>query len=159
MNISDSTPPVANLGANKAQTPANKKPQLASDASFKKDRSGLQVYVENYGGGPQANKGDVLSVHYEGWLAKDYKLFDSSRQKKRTFQLKLGEGQVIAGWEEALKGARAGTKLQLKVPAGLAYGKHGMAAAGIPPDSDLIFKVEVVSVKHPPHKKSKTHVA
>lgn len=140
---------VENTGASAqgAQKPANKKPQLALDVAFKKSRSGLQVYVEKYGSGTKVEKGDKVSVHYEGWLAEDYTMFDSSRKKRRPFEFTLGEGQVIAGWEEALEGARAGSVLQLKIPSNLAYGASGFSGAGIPPNADLIFKVQVIKVK------------
>ncbi|MGK5092279.1 FKBP-type peptidyl-prolyl cis-trans isomerase [Deltaproteobacteria bacterium TL4] len=120
----------------------NKKPQLAIEAAFKKKRSGLEVYIEKYGRGEKLEKGSKVKVHYEGWLAKDYKLFDSSRQKKRPFEFVLGEDQVIKGWDEALEGIPVGTKMQIKIPAALAYGAQ--STGEIPPNSDLIFKIEVL---------------
>ncbi len=136
-----------NLAAQKNDKPVNKKPQLGLDSAFKTKRSGVQVYVEKFGNGPKVEKGSQVSVHYEGWLAEDYTLFDSSRQKRRPFQFELGKGEVIQGWEDALEGMKAGTKLQLKIPANLAYGPSGFPAAGIPPNADLVFKVEVLKVK------------
>jgi len=58
----------------------------------------------------------------------------------------IGKGSVISGWDEALKGVREGTKLQIKIPAKLAYGQQGVSSMGIPPNADLIFKVEVLKV-------------
>ncbi len=129
------------------QKTENKKPQLALDAAFKKTRSGLQVYTEKYGSGTKVENGKNVVVHYEGWLAEDFTLFDSSRQKRRPFEFVLGKGQVIAGWEEALEGVRVGSVLQLKIPANLAYGASGHPGAGIPANADLIFKVQVLRVK------------
>lgn len=125
----------------------NKKPILATDAAFKKDSSGLQIYVEKYGAGPKLEKGNTVSVHYEGWLAKDNTMFDSSRKKRRPFEFVLGQGRVIAGWEKALDGVRVGSKLQLKIPAALGYGTSGHSGAKIPPNADLIFKVQIIQAK------------
>ncbi|MBF0289439.1 MAG: FKBP-type peptidyl-prolyl cis-trans isomerase [SAR324 cluster bacterium] len=125
----------------------NIKPKLALETAFKKSRSGLKVYTEKYGTGSKIEKGKNVVVHYEGWLAEDFTLFDSSKQKRRPFEFTLGEGQVIPGWEEALDGVRAGSVLQLKIPANLAYGASGNSGAGIPANADLIFKVQVVRVK------------
>ena len=124
----------------------NKKPQLALDVAFKTDSSGIQVYVERPGHGEKSKDGSHIKVHYEGWLAKDYSMFDSSRTKRRPFEFDLGKGSVIDGWDIALNGVRQGTKLQIKIPARLAYGNLGATSMGIPPNADLIFKVEVLKV-------------
>jgi len=73
-------------------------------------------------------------------------MFDSSRTKRRPFEFDLGKGNVITGWDEALKGVREGTKLQIIVPAKLAYGRQGVSSMGIPPNADLIFKIEVIKI-------------
>ena len=124
----------------------NKRPQLALDDAFKHTRSGIQVYVERPGHGDKTKDGSHIKVHYEGWLAKDFTMFDSSRAKLRPFEFDLGKGSVIDGWEIALDGVRQGTKLQIKIPARLAYGNLGASSNGIPPNADLIFKVEVLKV-------------
>jgi len=124
----------------------NKRPQLALDVAFKTGSSGIEVYVERPGHGTKSQSGSHLKVHYEGWLAKDYTLFDSSRAKLRPFEFDLGKGSVIDGWDIALDGVRQGTKLQIKIPARLAYGTLGASANGIPPNADLIFKVEILKV-------------
>lgn len=134
-------------GAGADSQKINKKPTLAADSAFKKDFSGLEIYTEKYGSGAKIEKGSKVSVHYEGWLAKDYKLFDSSRQKRRPFEFELGKGAVIAGWEKAMEGVRVGSKLQLKIPAHLAYGALGTPGGNIPPHADLIFKVQVLRAK------------
>lgn len=121
-----------------------KKPSLALDVAFKKLRSGVEIYTEKYGQGKSLQKGDQVKVHYEGWLAKDHQLFDSSRQKKKAYEFTLGKGEVIRGWDQALEGVKIGSKIQLKIPAKLAYGATGVASLGIPPYADLIFKVEVL---------------
>jgi len=132
--------------AQKQATKVNRRPNLALDAAFKSSISGLQVYIERPGHGNKSADGSHIKVHYEGWLAEDYKMFDSSRAKRRPFEFYLGKGSVITGWDEALKSVREGTKLQIKVPAKLAYGRQGYSSMGIPPNADLIFKIEVIEV-------------
>ena len=124
----------------------NKRPQLALDVAFKTGSSGIQVYIERPGHGHKSKDGSHIKVHYEGWLAKDFTMFDSSRAKLRPFEFDLGKGSVIDGWEIALDGVRQGTKLQIKIPARLAYGSLGASSNGIHPNADLIFKVEVLKV-------------
>ena len=138
---------ISTSSTNQQQTPKiNKRPQLALDAAFKQTGSGVDIYIESHGHGKKSVEGSQLKVHYEGWLAEDYKMFDSSRAKRRPFEFELGKGSVIAGWEIALKDVRQGTKMQIKIPAKLAYGSQGVSSMGIPQNADLIFKVEVLKV-------------
>ena len=136
----------ASTTAQQQAAKVNKRPQLALDTAFKHSSSGVQVYVERPGYGDKSVDGSHIKVHYEGWLAEDYKMFDSSRTKRRPFEFDLGKGSVIAGWDESLKGVREGTKLQIIVPAKLAYGRQGFSSMGIPPNADLIFKIEVIKI-------------
>ena len=138
---------ISTSSANQQQTPIiNKRPQLALDTAFKQTRSGVEIYIERPGHGKKSVEGSQLKVHYEGWLAEDYKMFDSSRTKRSPFEFELGKGTVIAGWDIALKDVRQGTKMQIKIPAKLAYGSQGVSSMGIPQNADLIFKVEVLKV-------------
>ena len=138
---------ISTSSATQQQTPKiNKRPQLALEAAFKQTGSGVEIYIERHGHGKKSVEGSQLKVHYEGWLADDYKMFDSSRAKLRPFEFELGKGTVIAGWDMALKDERQGTKIQIKIPANLAYGRQGVTSMGIPPNADLIFKVEVLKV-------------
>ena len=133
--------------ANQQQTQKiNKRPKLALHAAFKQIGSGVDIYFERHGHGKKSVEGSQLKVHYEGWLEENYKMFDSSRVKRRPFEFELGKGTVIAGWDIALKDVRQGTKMQIKIPAKLAYGRQGVTSMGIPPNADLIFKVEVLKV-------------
>ena len=138
---------ISTSSANQQQTSKiNKRPQLALDAAFKRTGSGVEIYIERHGHGKKSVEGSQLKVHYEGWLAEDYKMFDSSRTKRRPFEFELGKGTVIAGWDLALKDVRQGTKMQIKIPARLAYGSQGVSSMGIPQNADLIFKLEVLKV-------------
>ena len=77
----------------------NKRPQLALDAAFKHTRSGIQVYVERPGHGDKTKDGSHIKVHYEGWLAEDYKMFKKGQRYPvfsiNIFYLKLIMGQFI----------------------------------------------------------------
>ena len=138
---------ISTSSANQQQTTKiNKRPQLALDAAFKRIGSGVEIYIERHGHGKKSVEGSHLKVHYEGWLAEDYKMFDSSRAKRRPFEFELGKGTVIAGWDLTLKDVRQGTKMQIKIPARLAYGSQGVSSMDIPQNADLIFKVEVLKV-------------
>ena len=135
-----------NNGFSEQTKKINKRPQLALDAAFKNGNSGIQIYIEKPGHGEKTKDGSHVKVHYEGWLASDFKLFDSSRAKRRPFEFDLGKGNLIKGWEIALNGMRQGTKLQLKIPSTLAYGTKGVPSMGIPSNADLIFKIEILKV-------------
>jgi len=104
--------------------------------------SGLQYKVITAGTGKSPQKSDKVTVHYRGTLI-DGTEFDSSysRNKPATF----GVGQVIPGWTEALQLMKEGDKWELVIPSKLAYGER-RASAKIPPNSTLIFEVELISV-------------
>jgi len=105
--------------------------------------SGLQYKVLAEGTGPQPKATDEVTVNYRGTLI-DGTEFDSSykRGEPATFPV----GHVIKGWTEALPLMKTGAKWQLFIPAELAYGERG-AGANIPPNSALIFEVELISIK------------
>jgi len=104
--------------------------------------SGLQYRVVREGSGVAPKSTDTVTVHYRGTLI-DGTEFDSSykRNTPASFQL----DRVILGWTEALQLMKEGAKWELFIPAKLAYGERG-AGTGIPPNSALIFEVELISV-------------
>jgi FKBP-type peptidyl-prolyl cis-trans isomerase len=118
-------------------------PEVAGD-TISTD-SGLRYIVIQSGDGPQAEPGQVVSVHYTGWFT-DGRKFDSSFDRNEPFSFPLGAGQVIAGWDEALAMMKVGDKWRLVLPPQLAYGERGHPA-GIPPNSTLLFDVELVGVE------------
>ena len=106
--------------------------------------SGLQYKVLKDGNGATPKSSDTVTVNYRGTLI-DGTEFDSSykRGQPATFPV----GGVIKGWTEALQLMKVGSKYQLFIPASLAYGEQGRP--GIPPNSTLIFEVELMDVKSP----------
>lgn len=101
------------------------------------------------GEGQASETGDALEVAYTGWLFQNGELgqmFDSNLGKDKLLRLKLGSGKVIKGWEDGMVGMRKGGKRLLIIPPSLAYGTSGLAGR-IPPDSTLVFEVEVKRVK------------
>ena len=104
------------------------------------------------GSGDEAISGKRISVNYTGWLYDESApnnrgaKFDSSLDRKIPLEFKLGEGQVIAGWEHGLQGMKVGGQRLLIIPAELAYGKSGFSSV-IPPNAKLVFEVELMSVR------------
>jgi FKBP-type peptidyl-prolyl cis-trans isomerase FkpA len=107
--------------------------------------SGLQYWDLQAGAGTVAKAGSKVKVHYTGWLTNGRK-FDSSLDRNEPFEFSLGAGQVIRGWDEGVAGMHVGGKRQLRIPPQLGYGSRG-AGDVIPPNSTLIFDVELLSVK------------
>ena len=104
----------------------------------------LKVAVVKEGAGAVSKSGDTVSVDYTGMFT-DGKVFDSSIGRA-PFELTLGAGQVIRGWEQGLLGMKIGEKRKLTIPPELAYGKNGFPGA-IPPNATLIFEVELKAIK------------
>lgn len=100
------------------------------------------------GTGDTADSGDFLSMHYVGVRYDDGGQFDASWDRDQTFELVLGIGQVIPGWDEGIQGMREGGRRQLIIPPDQAYGDRG-AGADIPPDSTLVFVVDLIEAIPP----------
>jgi FKBP-type peptidyl-prolyl cis-trans isomerase len=103
---------------------------------------GLEYWDIKVGAGREAKAGDTVTVNYTGWLMNGKK-FDSSVGRE-PFSFRLGAGQVIKGWDEGVAGMKIAGKRQLKIPAKLAYGDRGVGNGLIPPNSILIFDVELL---------------
>jgi FKBP-type peptidyl-prolyl cis-trans isomerase len=123
---------LAFLGANK------KKPGVKETAS------GLQYKVITMGDGAKPEATDKVKVHYRGTLI-DGKEFDSSY--KRNKPTEFGLNQVIKGWTEGLQLMNVGSKYELYIPSGLAYGPNGPPSIG--PNQTLIFTVELLDITTP----------
>ena len=125
---------------------SNKSPSTeTADLPIIFTESGLQYQDLVIGSGTTANPGDIVSVHYTGWL-EDGTKFDSSLDRDQAFEFQLGAGQVIKGWDEGVAGMKTGGKRQLIIPPDLGYGVSGSGNV-IPPNAVLIFDVELLAVK------------
>jgi FKBP-type peptidyl-prolyl cis-trans isomerase len=115
-----------------------------SKEGVKATASGLQYKVIKEGKGPKPKSTDTVKVHYRGTLL-DGTEFDSSYKRGEPVEFPL-DG-VIKGWTEGLQLMTVGSKYQLFIPANLAYGEPGNR--GIPPNSTLIFEVELLDIVKP----------
>ena len=115
---------------------------------MKKTESGLEYRDIKVGDGPAPKSGQTCVVHYTGWLwqgAKGKK-FDSSVDRGDRSRFPLAARQVIPGWDEGVATMKVGGKRELLIPPELGYGARG-AGRDIPPNSTLIFEVELLDVK------------
>ena len=111
-----------------------------------KTKSGLMYIDEVVGKGEMPKTGQTVSVNYTGWLTNGKK-FDSSFDRNQPLDFKLGVGQVIKGWDEGVSTMRIGGKRKLIIPPQLGYGARNVGNGLIPPNSELIFDVELLGVK------------
>ena len=112
--------------------------------------SGLKITITKEGKGDKPKKGAKVYVNYIGTLASNGVEFDNSEGYPIDFI--LGTGQVIKGWDESIAMLRKGSKATLYVPAKLGYGEKGYPMSegegvSIPPNTDLIFEVELKKFK------------
>ena len=104
------------------------------------------------GTGAEAQSGQVVTVHYTGWLYDQARpdrkgnKFDSSRDRNEPFSFNLGAGEVIRGWDEGVAGMKVGGRRTLTIPPDMGYGARG-AGGVIPPNATLLFDVELLEVK------------
>lgn len=96
------------------------------------------------GTGEAVQEGDTVVVHYIGTLQDGFE-FDNSNKRGAPFEFTVGEGRVIAGWEEGLIGMKVGGQRVLVIPPEKAYGDR--AIGSIPPNSTLVFAIELLEVK------------
>jgi FKBP-type peptidyl-prolyl cis-trans isomerase len=108
--------------------------------------SGLRYIDITVGEGATPTQGQTCTMHYTGWLADGTK-FDSSHDPDRqAFQFPLGAGRVIRGWDEGIATMKVGGRRLLIIPGELGYGSVGRPPR-IPPNSTLVFDVELLSVQ------------
>ena len=104
---------------------------------------GLMTKTQTPGEGAAAKAGDTVTVHYVGALTNGTK-FDSSRDRGEPFVFTLGAGEVIKGWDQGIVGMKVGEVRHLTIPPELGYG--GQAVGKIPPNSTLVFQVELLKI-------------
>jgi FKBP-type peptidyl-prolyl cis-trans isomerase len=111
--------------------------------------TGLQIIDTKVGTGASPRTNQTAIVHYTGWLYVNGvkgKKFDSSVDRNEPFEFPIGQGRVIAGWDQGVATMKIGGKRTLIVPPQLGYGARG-AGGAIPPNATLIFDVELLGVK------------
>ena len=106
--------------------------------------SKLKIVDEVKGSGHAVKLGDSVKVHYKGTLAQSGVKFDSSYDRGEPIDLTIAEGSVIEGWVKGIPGMQVGGKRRLIIPSSLGYGSYG--SYGIPPDSDLVFEIELLEI-------------
>jgi len=106
--------------------------------------SELEITDDVVGTGKEAKDGDTVTVQYVGAVAGTGKVFQSSWQMDGAVQFPLA--QVIPGWSKGIPGMKEGGRRTLVIPAAMAYGANPPPGSGIPPNADLIFVVDLVSV-------------
>ncbi len=118
----------------------------ASEKSMEPTAQQAELKIEDIkiGEGKEVKKGDTVVMHYKGTLT-DGKQFDSSYDRGEPFETVIGVGQVIKGWDEGVPGMKIGGKRRLTIPPEMGYGARG--AGSIPPNSTLIFEVELINIK------------
>ena len=117
---------------------------------FKQTPSGLHYLITTPGKGTAAQQGDIVSIHYEGYLPDD-SLFDSTKPRNKPYHFVLGRGQVIKGLEEGIKYFNKGSEGWLMIPSGLAYGPEPIEQDPVylPANAVLLFKITVVDISTP----------
>jgi peptidylprolyl isomerase len=103
----------------------------------------LQIIDTVVGDGAEVPEGATITAHYTGALCKDGTIFQSSHDFGEA--ITFGLSQVIAGWTQGVPGMKVGGNRRLVIPSALAYGSV-RAAANIPPNSDLVFDIELTAI-------------
>ena len=116
----------------------------AMDAQNQTTTGELKIEDIAVGEGPEVKSGDTVVMHYNGTLTNGTK-FDSSYDRGQPFETPIGSGRVIKGWDEGVPGMKVGGKRRLTIPPEMGYGSQDMGS--IPPNSTLIFEVELLEIK------------
>ncbi len=126
--------------------------ELVNEEKSKMQDKGITELIitdNKVGDGREAEKGLTVTVHYTGWLYENGEKttkFDSSVDRREPFNFVLGVGQVIKGWDSGFSGMQVGGSRTIIIPSRMGYGSRG-AGDVIPPNSDLIFEVELIEIQ------------
>lgn len=133
-------------GSTTDSTPAPPPPAPPEASGMITTRTGLQYQDLRVGDGALAESGMEALVHYTGTFT-DGRKFDSSYDRQKPYPFRLDSGAVIRGWDEGIQGMRVGGKRKLIVPPHLAYGAAGYGNGAIPPNTTLVFEVELLDTR------------
>jgi len=120
----------------------------ADYSDYKKTDSGLRYKITSEGTGGTPQSGQSIKTQYTGWLDgfETGKKFDSSRDRGKSFNFKVGTSQVIKGWDESFLNMKVGERRNIIIPPALGYGDRG-AGGVIPGGATLYFDVELVAIQ------------
>jgi len=118
---------------------------VSQENVMEEKQSELKIEDITVGTGDEAVVGKKVTVNYAGTL-EDGTKFDSSYDRGTPFSFNLGAGEVIEGWDKGVAGMKVGGKRKLTIPSSLGYGERG-AGGAIPPNSTLIFEIELLKVE------------
>ena len=116
-----------------------------SSMSYTQKASGLKVLDIKMGKDPQVKSGNMVTVHYTGWLENGC-IFDSSYLRNAPASFPIGTRAVIQGWDEGIPGMRIGGVRRLEIPPHLGYGPMGIPGV-IPPNTTIIFEVSLLEIQ------------
>lgn len=134
-------PPAPDKNEKKKKEPAAEPAPSAAPSNAKLAMEDLVV-----GTGETAEAGDNLSMKYAGTLLDGTEFDSTAKHGDQPFKFQLGAGRVIKGWDQGIVGMKVGGKRKLTIPPELGYGARG-AGDKIPPNSTLVFMVELVGVE------------
>jgi peptidylprolyl isomerase len=130
----------------KAQRDADIAKVKAKYPAAQQTASGIFYIIQKEGTGVKPVAGKKVSVNYKGMFL-DGRVFDASDVHGGPLEYTAGAGQLIAGWEEAVLDMKVGEKRLAVLPPELAYGEQGAGGGAIPPNSFLVFELELVKIK------------
>lgn len=125
-------------------SPIQKSTETTTQTTQSPQATELKIEDTQVGNGAEVKSGDTISIHYKGTLT-DGTVFDSSYDRGEPFETQIGVGQVIEGWDKGVVGMKVGGKRKLTIPPAMGYGEQ--ATGKIPPNSTLIFEVELLEIK------------
>jgi FKBP-type peptidyl-prolyl cis-trans isomerase len=147
MSLSRGVCVIVGVMAAAACGPSSAQQEAAMQRAVELSKAVTSLGIEDVtvGTGAEATPGRRVRVHYTGTLMEGTK-FDSSRDRNEPYEFVLGRREVIAGWDEGVKGMKVGGVRRLTVPSRMAY-RAESPGAGIPPNAALKFDIELLGVE------------